>query len=197
MNSDKRYKVLRKPLIFVGNCTKPQEPAENGRLSPYKCPCMRGPLHRFSKSALGWVPFNQKNPRANKNIIGTPPPPPPKTQNTPPLKQGILRTWVFLQKERIFQASIKLAQPFLAPELRTRSLRTQGFFWLKIFNSYRQSWSWIKPSGPCTGTYRPECTKCCNFLWLWLLFSDAGEESAATFPLNLVSLRLFLAMANR
>ena len=40
----------------------------------------------------------QKNPRAHKNKIGTSPPPPQK----PPLKRGILWTWVFLQKERIF-----------------------------------------------------------------------------------------------
>ena len=41
---------------------------------------------------------NQKNPRAHKNKIGTPPPPP----TPPPQKRGILRTWFFLQKERIF-----------------------------------------------------------------------------------------------
>ena len=41
--------------------------------------------------------FGEKNPRAHKNKIGTSPPP----QN-PPLKRGILWTWVFLQKERIF-----------------------------------------------------------------------------------------------
>ena len=36
----------------------------------------------------------QKNPRAHKNKIGTSPP--PKTQNTPPpLKGGILWTWLF------------------------------------------------------------------------------------------------------
>ena len=42
--------------------------------------------------------INQKNPRAHKNKIGkTPPKPPP-----PKKKRGILRTWFFLQKERIF-----------------------------------------------------------------------------------------------
>ena len=40
---------------------------------------------------------------------------------TPPLKGGILWTWVFLQKQRIFQAPIKLAQPFPAPELLTKN----------------------------------------------------------------------------
>ena len=39
-----------------------------------------------------------KNPRAHKNKIG-PSPPPPKP---PPPKRGILWTWVFLQKQRIF-----------------------------------------------------------------------------------------------
>ena len=52
-------------------------------------------------------------------------PPPPK----PPSK-----TWNFMdmgfpaERTHFFQASIKLAQPFPAPELRTRILRTRGFF---------------------------------------------------------------------
>ena len=33
------------------------------------------------------------------------------------------------RKSAFFQASIKLAQPFPAPELRTRILRTRGFCW--------------------------------------------------------------------
>ena len=57
------------------------------------------------------------------------PPPPPKTQNTPPPK-----TWNFMdrgfscRKNAFFQVPIKLAQPFPAPELRTKVLRTRGFF---------------------------------------------------------------------
>ena len=34
----------------------------------------------------------------------------------------------FLQKERIFQASIKLAQPFPAPELRTENFMDMRIF---------------------------------------------------------------------
>ena len=51
-------------------------------------------LHIFQQVFSG---LYQKNPRAHKNKIGTPPPPP-----KPPPKRGILRTWFFLQTERIF-----------------------------------------------------------------------------------------------
>ena len=46
----------------------------------------------------------QKNPRAHKNKIGTSPPPqkPKKPKILPPLKRGILWTWLFLQNGRIF-----------------------------------------------------------------------------------------------
>ena len=72
----------------------------------------------------------QKNPRAHKNKIGTPPC--PQNQNSPPCpKRGILWTWRFsCTKKAFFQVSIKLAQPFPAPELRTRILRTWAFFWI-------------------------------------------------------------------
>ena len=67
----------------------------------------------------------QKNPRAHKNKIGTPPPPP---QNPPP-KKGNFADMVFpAERTHFFQVSIKLAHPFPAPELRTRILRTRGFF---------------------------------------------------------------------
>ena len=69
--------------------------------------------------------FNQKNPRAHKNKIGTPPPP------QTPLKKGEFYGHMVFPAERthFFQVSIKLAHPFPAPELRTRILRTlRGFF---------------------------------------------------------------------
>ena len=47
----------------------------------------------------------------------------------PPLKRGIFWTWVFpAERTHFFRASIKLVHPFPAPELRTRNLRTRGFF---------------------------------------------------------------------
>ena len=69
------------------------------------------------------------DPRAHKNKIGTSPPPKPKIPPPPKNEEFYghgfsCRTDVFF-----FQASIKLAQPFPAPELRTQILRTQGFFW--------------------------------------------------------------------
>ena len=59
-------------------------------------------------------------------------PPPPKPKIPPPPKRGILWTWVSpAERTQFFQASIKLAHPFPAPELRTRILRTlKGFFWI-------------------------------------------------------------------
>ena len=69
--------------------------------------------------------FCQKNPRAHKNKIGTPPPPPKKT----PPKKGNFTDMVFpAERTHFFQVSIKLGHQFPAPELRTRILRTRGFF---------------------------------------------------------------------
>ena len=68
----------------------------------------------------------QKNPRAHKNKIGTPP---PKKNPTPPPKTRNFMDMVFpAERTHFLQASIKLAQPFPAPELRTQILRTRGFF---------------------------------------------------------------------
>ena len=72
-------------------------------------------------------PINQKNPRAHKNKIGTSPPP-----QKPPLKRRNFTDMVFpAERTHFFQVSIKLAQPFPAPELQTKILRTRGFFWIK------------------------------------------------------------------
>ena len=57
-------------------------------------------------------------------------PPPPKTQNTPPSKtRNFMDMGFSCRKNAFFQASIKLTHPFPAPELRTKILRTRGFFW--------------------------------------------------------------------
>ena len=54
---------------------------------------------------------------------------PPQTQNTPPPKtRNFMDMEVSCRKSAFFQVSIKLAQPFPAPELRTRILWTRGFF---------------------------------------------------------------------
>ena len=73
---------------------------------------------QVNAQALSKLPFSQKNPRAHKNKIGTFPPP-PKPKNTPPLKRGIYGHGFPAERTHFFQASIKLAQPFPAPELRT------------------------------------------------------------------------------
>ena len=70
----------------------------------------------------------QKNPRAHKNKIGTPPPP-PKTQNTPPpLKRGILWTWVFLQKERMFPGVHKIHAPISGPRIADKNFTDTRIF---------------------------------------------------------------------
>ena len=59
-----------------------------------------------------------------------PPPPPQKNPKyPPPLKRVFYGHGLFLQKERIFPGVHKLTHPFRAPELRTKILRTRGFFW--------------------------------------------------------------------
>ena len=90
----------------------------------------------------------QKNPRAHKNKSALPP---PKTQNTPPppLKRGILWTWVFpAEGAYFFQASIKLTHPFPAPELRTKILWTRGFFWFLVRIYYLRDFAWDIPEVP-------------------------------------------------
>ena len=103
-----------------------------GPLSPPKCTKkakhkelfggLRGPKILYAEILR--VPyFQKKNPRAHKNKIGTPP------KYPPPLKEGILWTWVFfLQKERIFQVSIKLAQPFPAPRIADKNFMDTRIF---------------------------------------------------------------------
>ena len=57
---------------------------------------------------------------------------PTKTQNTPPppKTRNFMDMGFSCRKNAFFQASIKLTPPFPAPELRTKILRTRGFFWL-------------------------------------------------------------------
>ena len=109
--------ALRRKLQVSAGIRRPQETAE----------FQRNPFVPLSLSLLIPPYTIQKNPRAHKNKTGTPPPnpkypPPPKTRNFMDMK-------VFFSAERTqkFQAPIKLAQPFPAPELRTRILRTRGF----------------------------------------------------------------------
>ena len=73
---------------------------------------------------------NQKNPRAHKNKIGTPPPPKKKKPNTPPpqTEEFYGHGFFFCRKNAFFQAPIKLAQPFPAPELRTNNFTDTRIF---------------------------------------------------------------------
>ena len=67
----------------------------------------------LSSPAINLINNIQKNPRAHKNKIGTPPPPPKKKNQ----KRGILRTWFFLQKERIFPGVHKIGAPISGPRI--------------------------------------------------------------------------------
>ena len=82
------------------------------------------PFANAALSAIGISDLkirNQKNPRAHKNKIGTSPPPP----KPPPPNAEFYGHGFSCRKNAFFQVSIKLAQPFPAPELRTRILRTR------------------------------------------------------------------------
>ena len=82
----------------------------------------------------------QKNPRAHKNKIGTPPP--PKTQNTPPPRtRNFMGMGFSCRKNAFFQAPIKLAQPFPAPELRARDFMDTRTF-LRLYCD----WLWVTPT---------------------------------------------------
>ena len=87
---------------------------------------------KFVPPHWGRPPFDptqtQKNPRAQKNKIGTSPPPPKPKIPTPPKTKNFMDMAFPAERTLFFQASIKLAQPFPAPELRTKILRTRGFF---------------------------------------------------------------------
>ena len=77
--------------------------------------------HMFSELIL-----NQKSPRAHKNKIGTPPP--PKTQNTPPLKRGILWTWLFLPNGRIFPGAHKIGAAISGPRIADKHFTDTRIF---------------------------------------------------------------------
>ena len=78
------------------------------------------------------------------------PPPPQKPKSPPPLpKTRNFMDMVFpAERTHFFQVSIKLAQPYPAPELRTRILRTRGFFWV-------QTQSWKERTGPAWDQHGP------------------------------------------
>ena len=85
----------------------------------------------FGSQGFRLSALSQKNPRAHKNKIGTHPPPKPQIP-PPPKRRNFMDLGFSCRKNAFLQAPIKSAQPFPAPELRTKILRTRGFFWLSI-----------------------------------------------------------------
>ena len=69
-------------------------------------------------SFLAW-PLFRKIPATMNTNIGTPPP--KKKPKCPSLKRGMLWAWSFpAERNKKYQAPIKLARPFPAPELRAK-----------------------------------------------------------------------------
>ena len=84
--------------------------------------------------------MSQKNPRNHKNKIGTPSPPKPKLPPPPPPKSRNFMIMGFPCRENaLFQAPIKLAQPFPAAELRTKKFTDTRIF-LSEFSFARRHW---------------------------------------------------------
>ena len=76
------------------------------------------------------------------------PPPPPK----PPLKRGILWTWVFLQKERIFPGAHKIGAAISGPRIADTNFTDTRIFLIGV-----PPWSLFSPLGILVfrGTLRP------------------------------------------
>ena len=91
----------RKPRIFAESHRKPQIGLRHLR-------CVT-----FSSALF------QKNPRAHKNKSALPPP--KKNPKYPPLKGGILWTWFFLQKERIFPGAHKIGAAISGPRIADKN----------------------------------------------------------------------------
>ena len=72
-------------------------------------------------------PFYLRKIPAPIKIKSAPPPPKPKIP-PPPKTRNFMDTGFPAERRQKFQAPIKLAQAFPAPELRTRILRPRGFF---------------------------------------------------------------------
>ena len=81
-------------------------------------------------------PQFQKNPRAHKNKIGTPPTP----KTPPPQKRGILRTWFFLQKERIFPGVHKIGAPISGPRIADTNFTDTRIFLKIAFVTTKKAW---------------------------------------------------------
>ena len=76
--------------------------------------------------------------RAPIKIKSALPSPPPKPQNTSPLKQGILWTWFFLQKERIFPGVHKIEAAISGPRIADKNFTdTTRIYLILVFLSLR------------------------------------------------------------
>ena len=102
------------------------------------------------------VKVYQKNPRAHKNKIGTPPPK-KKNPNTPPLKRGILWTWFFLQKERIFPGVHKIGVPISGPRIADTNFTDTRIFLKCTLRCFRAIILIVK-------VWRDTC-KCSCYTW--------------------------------
>ena len=65
-------------------------------------------------------------------------PPPPKTQNTPPLKRGILWTWFFLQNGRIFPGVHKIGAAIARPRIADKHFTDTRIFLILMRTRQKQ-----------------------------------------------------------
>ena len=75
------------------------------------------------------------------------------------------------ERTHFFQASIKLVQPFPAPELRTRILRTRGFFWNKTGRPWCRT---MEMKGGNSASYLARAP--CVPLVLYFVFHRGGDR---------------------
>ena len=100
---------------------------------------------------------NRKNPRAHKKKISTSSPP-QKTKIPPPLKREFCGHGGFPEKDAFFQACMKLAQPFPAPELRTRKFTDTWIFLKKTLEKKnKEKRVFVNPF--CLLLMIPECAR--------------------------------------
>ena len=82
-------------------------------------------------------------------------PPPPQTQNTPPLKRGILWTWVFLQKERILPGVHKVGAAISSPRIADKNFTDTRIF--LILESERSIITIMNSTSRCSSRCTSRC----------------------------------------
>ena len=109
---------MRKQNSGHGNCDP--HVGMNAKVNSF---VVRSNVNRKATGYFGGSAFTmiRKIRAPTKNKIGTSPPPPLKPKIPPPLKRGILWTWVFPAEERIFPGVRKIDAPISGPRIADRN----------------------------------------------------------------------------